>query len=262
MLAARRRAGGFDEAPPREWDGRMSAGWLLFSRTALFAGCQLLLAAVLALAGRPAPFDEASRLWLATATVANALTLVLVSRALREEGTTLRSRLRFSRATWRGDAWRFALLFVVTGPVALLPPMLLSTWLFGDANGGSRLMFQPAPLPLLAVVALPFPVLHVLAELPLYVLVVLPRLEARVGRSLAVALTAGGLALQHAALPLLLDGRFVAWRALMYLPFSVLVVWTLGRRPTLLPWFIVLHFLMDAQLPVLTWLVTTGRMTM
>lgn len=240
----------------------MSPWLLLLSRTALFAGCQLVLALALAALGRPAPFDEAARCWLGTATVANALTLVLVARALREDGTTLRARLRFSRATWRADAWRFALLFLVTGPVALVPPPPLSTWLLGDANAGSRLMFQPAPLPLLAVVALAFPVLHVLAELPPYVLVVLPRLEARVGRGPAVALTAAGLALQHAALPLLWDGGFIAWRALMYLPFAVLVVWVLGRRPTLVPWFVVLHFLMDAQLPVLTWLVTTGRMTM
>lgn len=240
----------------------MSVWLLLPSRLLLFAGCQLLLAALLAVAGRTTPFAEAARCWLGTATVANAVTLVLISRALSEEGTTLRERLRFSRATWRADAWRFALLFVAVGPVALGPPPLLSTWLLGDPNAGSRLMFQPAPLALLGVTALAFPVLHVLAELPLYVLVVLPRLEARVRRLPAVLLTAGALSLQHAALPLLLDGRFLAWRALMYLPFALLVVWVLGRRPTLLPWFVVLHFLMDAQLPVLTWLVTTGRMTM
>jgi membrane protease YdiL (CAAX protease family) len=48
----------------------------------------------------------------------------------------------------------------------------------------------------------------------------------------------------------------------MYLPFALLVAVAIDRRPSLLPYFMGVHFLMDAQLPLMVWMVSTGRMTM
>jgi membrane protease YdiL (CAAX protease family) len=51
--------------------------------------------------------------------------------------------------------------------------------------------------------------------------------------------------LQHCFLPLILDGRFMLWRLAMYLPFALFVGFLIKRRPGLLPYFAVVHALMD-----------------
>ncbi len=53
------------------------------------------------------------------------------------------------------------------------------------------------------------------------------------------------LGLQHATLPLILDGRFVLWRALMYLPFAFYIGAILKLRPRLLPFLVIGHALID-----------------
>jgi membrane protease YdiL (CAAX protease family) len=72
-----------------------------------------------------------------------------------------------------------------------------------------------------------------------------PRLEERVGPVAAVALASLFLALQHLALPLRFDLRFIAWRALMFLPFALLLGWVLRRRPSFMPYLMAVHGLMD-----------------
>jgi len=51
--------------------------------------------------------------------------------------------------------------------------------------------------------------------------------------------------LQHCFLPLILDGRFMLWRLARYLPFALFVGFLIKRRPGLLPYFAVVHALMD-----------------
>jgi hypothetical protein len=86
-----------------------------------------------------------------------------------------------------------------------------------------------------------------LAELPTYFGYSMPRLEGQTGRAwLAVALASGFLAIQHVALPLLFDGRFMTWRALMFLPFAFMVGILLHWRPRLLPYLVIVHILIDA----------------
>jgi hypothetical protein len=75
---------------------------------------------------------------------------------------------------------------------------------------------------------------------------VMPRLEAQTGRRwLAVVLPAFFLGAQHVAAPLILNGRFVAWRVLMFMPFAFLVALAMRWRPRLLPYLAVVHVLMD-----------------
>jgi hypothetical protein len=46
--------------------------------------------------------------------------------------------------------------------------------------------------------------------------------------------------------------------ALKYLPFALWTGFMVNRRPTVLPYMMILHFLMDASLPVLNMLVARG----
>ena len=53
------------------------------------------------------------------------------------------------------------------------------------------------------------------------------------------------LAVQHATLPLILDGRFIAYRALMFLPFALFVAVAARWRPSLMPYLMAGHALID-----------------
>jgi hypothetical protein len=87
-----------------------------------------------------------------------------------------------------------------------------------------------------------------MTELALYFGVVMPRLSRRRFPSLwPVILPALMLGLPPLAVPLVLDLRFVTWRALMFLPFvlgaGVLFHW----RPRLLPYMAIVHVLINVS---------------
>jgi hypothetical protein len=64
----------------------------------------------------------------------------------------------------------------------------------------------------------------------------------RIGRGWgAVAASAGFISQQHATLPLLFDGRFILWRAGMFLPFAVLLAIALRWPPRLLLYLAIVH---------------------
>ncbi len=53
------------------------------------------------------------------------------------------------------------------------------------------------------------------------------------------------LGVQHIFLPFLPDGRFILWRLGMYLPFALFAGLVLKLRPGLLPYFAIIHALID-----------------
>ena len=88
--------------------------------------------------------------------------------------------------------------------------------------------------------------LRLKAEIPTYFGFVMPRFEAQGMRPwVALALPALLLSLQHAAVPLLFDVRYMLWRGLMFLPFAFLVGMVVYWRPRLLPYLALVHALMD-----------------
>ena len=103
------------------------------------------------------------------------------------------------------------------------------------------------------------PISIALTELPLYFGYAQPRV-AELTRSAwaAVLIPAIFLSLQHATLPLIFDPAFIAWRALMFLGFSLVLGWAIWKRRRLLPYLIVVHFLLDFQTAVSILLVSGG----
>mgnify|MGYP001203900056 CR=1 FL=1 len=53
------------------------------------------------------------------------------------------------------------------------------------------------------------------------------------------------LAAQHMMLLLIIDGRFAHWRIVMFLPVAMLVGYAAGRRPSLLPYLVVVRAIID-----------------
>jgi hypothetical protein len=210
------------------------------ARIGLWLGVQLGLAGLLVLVGAAAAsqaLDQAAGWWMVDGALVDLGTLGVIGWLLRREGGSYRGLLGPPTT-----AWQVALgaLGVV---VATVPAVVFSGELTSARYGPDALppMFAVVDLPPWASVVsvLVVPLLGELAEPVAYLGVVLPRLEARLGRSWpAAAIVVAAWAGEHALYPLLvsggdLDWGFAAYRVGSVLPF--LAAWTaayyaLGRR--------------------------------
>jgi hypothetical protein len=141
---------------------------------------------------------------------------------------------------------------VVAAPLAYFPNPLLARALFGSPGAVISMMFQPLPEWAIRVAAVIFPVTIALSELPNYYGYVMPRLKSLTGAGWQIVILVGvSHALQHITLPLLFDVRFMLWRFGMFLPFALYVACVINWRPSLLPYLMVVHGLLDASLATL-----------
>lgn len=234
--------------------GRIAAGqvtWgktlgMLAARTLLFLFFQLVIAGIYLAAGSPGAFSESAAWWPVTAALAGLVCIGLLGWLARGEGLRLLDLYRNGPGKFPRDLWIALGLFALAGPIAWLPNVLTAQWLFGEPMIPVRMMFRPLPMWALFPAMLLFPVSIGLSELPVYMAYVQPRLAALTGRAwLAVLATGLALAAQHAALPLILDGRFIAYRALMFLPFALYVAVIARWRPGLMPYLMAGHALID-----------------
>jgi hypothetical protein len=221
---------------------------LLLVRLALFAVFQSLIAALLALGGTADAWAASAAWWPLAATAANLVNLGMLARYLRLDGSSLASLYRVRRETLGRDILITLGTVMIAAPLAALPNIGLATLLFGDPQVALDMFVQPLPMWAAIAGVVLFPVTTALAELPTYYGYVQPHL-ARLTRSawVVVLLPALAHALQHAALPLIFDTEFVVWRALMFLPFALLLSVVLRWRPSILPYLLVVHFALDLQ---------------
>ena len=113
-------------------------------------------------------------------------------------------------------------------------------------------MFRPLPEWAIVTTAVVFPVSIALSELPNYYGYVMPRLKVLTGAGWKIVVLVGvAHAVQHVTLPLLFDARFMLWRFGMFLPFTVFVACLVNCRPSLLPYLMSIHALLDASLAAL-----------
>ncbi|PKO19196.1 MAG: hypothetical protein CVU39_01200 [Chloroflexi bacterium HGW-Chloroflexi-10] len=219
---------------------------LLFGRTLLFIFFQSLFALGFWLSGSAASWQVGAAWWPFAVTLTNLVCLALMISMFRQEGKRYWDIFRIQRGTVGKDLLALLASFVVIGPLGYFPNVLLAGVLFENPETALNLLV--APLPLAAVVAsiVLFPLTQGLVELALYFIYVMPRLDARPFPNLRpLILPALFLGLQHLAVPLLFNLPFILWRALMYLPFAIVVGLLLHWRPRLLPYLAVVHFLMD-----------------
>jgi hypothetical protein len=141
---------------------------------------------------------------------------------------------------------------VIGGLLGYLPNILSAKWLFGDPKVALDLLVQPLPVWAAVTSVALFPLLQGLVEIPTYMLYTMPRLEAQGMRPwLAIVLASFFLSFQHMFAPFLPDGRFIAYRLVMFLPFSLLVAIVMRIRPRLMPYMAVVHALMDMSVAVM-----------
>jgi hypothetical protein len=213
---------------------------LVATRVALWLGVQLLLAGLLVLGGAAAfgqALNEAAGWWMVYGALVDLGTLGVIGWLLRRDGRSYRGLLGPPTAAWQVALGALGVL------AASVPAVVFSGELTSAVYGNGAIppMFTVVDLPPLASVAsvLVVPLLAELAEPVAYLGVILPRLEARLGRAwLAAAIVVALWAGEHALYPLLtsgdgLDWGFAAYRVGSVLPY--LAIWTalyyaLGRR--------------------------------
>lgn len=176
---------------------------------------------------------------------ANVVSVFLLVRLFTVEGKRYLDVIRFSRATLKTDLLWFFGFSLIGLPIAAAPMSALGSAIFGDRMAPIYMIFLPLPTWAL-VLSLLFPLTIGFAELPTYFAYVMPRLEAQLKNGwVALLIASFFLGAQHMFLPLILDGRFMLWRLLMYMPFALFTGLLLKLRPTLLPYYMIVHALVD-----------------
>jgi hypothetical protein len=225
---------------------KTSYPWLmLVSRSVLFVFFQLLIALILSLAGASNAWNESAHYWILLPTLANVVSLYLLIRLFNIEGKRFWDILRFSRETWKTDLLWFIGFSIIGLPIAAGPREPLAAAIFGDGMIATNMLFQPIPA-WAFVLGFLFPLTIWFAELPTYFGYCMPRLEAQLKNGWIAWLIASlFLAAQHIFLPTILNGGYMLWRFGMFLPFALITGLALKFRPSLLPYFVVVHALMD-----------------
>ena len=220
--------------------------WIILpSRMLLFIFFQALIALGFALTGSADAWQASAAWWPWTVTLGNMVCLYLLVNLFRGEGLNYWDLFRFDRKKIKNDLLVLVPALIITGPVAMMPSTWISTALFGDLMVAMRVFLSPLPpLGIFAAVVL-FPVTQGMVELAFYFFYAMPRLAKQVNPWAAYAIACLFLGIQHLAIPLVLDGRFITWRGLMFIPFAFFIGAVLKFRPSLLPYLAVVHVLMD-----------------
>lgn len=220
--------------------------WLmLISRSILFILFQALIALILYATGTTSAWGESARWWMFVATFTNLVSIYLLVRSLNMEGKRYFDVFGFSRATWKKDLPWFILASLIGIPIMAVVKDPLAVAIFRDAMVPTNMLFLPLPT-WAFVLGFLFPITIAFAELPTYYGYVMPRLTGQLKNGwVAWLLASFFLAAQHIFLPLILNSGFMLWRFGMFLPFALFTGFVVKLRPALLPYFMVVHALLD-----------------
>ena len=222
--------------------------WLmLISRSVLFLLFQLLITLILSLIGTASAWNESARYWTFLAFLTNFVSIYLLVRLFNAEGKRYFEVIRFSKGTWKADLLWFILASIVAMPLVAAPREPLAIAIFGDVTTANNMLFQTLPT-WAFVLSFLFPLTIAFAELPTYFAYCMPRLEAQLRNGwLAWLIASFFLAAQHIFLPLILNGGYLLWRFGMFLPFALFTGFIIKLRPSLLPYFLIVHALLDVS---------------
>jgi hypothetical protein len=225
---------------------------LLFGRSTLFFLVQCLFALGYGLAGASNAWDNSTAWWPLGVFIVNMVCLGVMLLQFRSEGQSYWKLFNIQRSTLKSDLWAMLVILIFIAPIAFLPNILLAIGLFNDPQKALTLLIHPLPLWAVYASVILFPITQGLVELPTYFAFIMPRMEAQgLPRWLALGLPTLMLGLQHVMLHFIFDLRYIIWRGLMFLPFALMMGILMRWRPRLLPYFVVIHILMDFSFAVM-----------
>lgn len=211
---------------------------VLSSRLILFLFIQMIIALCLN------SFGGSVKYWTLTATLTNIISIIILIILLRDEKTSFFSLFRFQKEKIKTDLIWLVLLILVSVPLAIIPSLALSNILWGNTEYYHQVLFQPINKTFLYFLLFAYPISTGLVELTTYFGYVMPRLKVQLkSQWIAIALPVIAFSIQHCTLPLVFEGKFIFFRGLMYLLFSLVYGVTIYKRPSLLPWLAILQVL-------------------
>ena len=228
---------------------------LAMARPVLFVFCQAALAIVFALLHHRSAWRSAGAWWSVYGTLVDISCLLLMARFTSAEHIGIRDLIGRVRLRWGSDILIGIGIFLLTFPVFMGGSFLSSLLIYGSWDPQRNLY-------LLGVRTLPFwGVFYSLAvwwlispatEEITYQAYVLPRVEALSGRSwVALLIVVFCWTLQHCALPLVPDWRYLVFRFVAFLP-GVLLLSLIYLRTRRLPPLIIAHWPMDLGAALMT----------
>lgn len=225
---------------------------MLFARAAFAVGAQAIVAAVFVLRASPTAWHD-SESWLPVyGTLIDAGCLALLWRLTRREGIGLFDLVGFERARLFRDAL-LGLALIPVSLVFILGGIHAAGWI---VYGTLKPPYLLGGVPLLAALygILIWPFIWGLTEQMTYDGYLLPRFQVLSrSTSVAVAVVAFAWSMQHSFMPLTFDGKFMAFRLLASVPFSIFETLLYLRLRRLVP-LVIAHALMDGAtvlIPVL-----------
>ena len=236
-----------------EKKGTLHRSWFtLFLRLFLFIGIQSLFALGFLLNGKTNAWELSANWWPIVVGLSNLVCLLILVNFFKSEGRNYWDMFRFRKDTVKQDLLLLLGFLVLAAPISYLPNVMLGKYLFGDASATLELFIRPLPPWAVIVSLIVFPVTQGLAEIPAYMMYVMPGfIKAGYPKWLSVLLPVLLLSAQHIAVPLLFDVRFIIWRLFMYLPFALLIALVIRWRPRMLPYIAIIHILMDVATVVM-----------
>lgn len=216
---------------------------MLFARAAFAVATQAVVAVIFVLRASPTPWRD-SEPWLPVyGTLIDAGCLTLLWRLTRREGIRLFDLVGFERTRLLRD--------LLLG-LALIPVSLI--FIFGGTYAAGWIVYESPKsayflggLPLAASLygMLVWPFIWGLTEQMTYNGYLLPRFQFLTRNTgVAVAVVSFVWAMQHAFMPLTFDGKFMTYRLLASIPFSIFETLLYLRLRRLIP-FALAHALMD-----------------
>jgi len=213
---------------------------LLVSRLALFIVFQAFIALLVN------SWEASEKYWLLTATLTNIVSINLLFILFKRDGNSYFNIFSFSRASLKKDLFIFLGLALVSVPIVFVPGYFLSIMIWGDPNVPTGMMFGPIEKWLVYILLVAFPVTIAFSELATYFVYLMPKLKKQLKvKWLAVLLPIIFLSIQHCTLPFIPDLNFILYRALVFLPFAILIGVSIYYRPSLFIYFAILHGIMD-----------------
>jgi len=227
--------------------GRITWTWpviIVFARLIFAVIGQALVAGLYMLRGHPTPWQAAGPWWIVYGTLIDVGCLILLAWLARREGIRLLDLISFVRRRLGRDLL-LGLVFVILFLILIFGGgMIFGRFIYGASPAPVTMM----PLPLWGALygLLVWPIIWGIAEQMTYQGYSLPRLQVLSGRGwLAVIIVCFGWAIQHSALPLMLNWQWMLYRFASALPIAIVLPIVYLRTRRLLP-FIIAHWAADA----------------
>jgi membrane protease YdiL (CAAX protease family) len=230
---------------------------MLGARLGFAFAVQAAVAWVFFLRGEATPWLSAAPWWTVYGTLVDIGCLLALTYWLRQERGRLSDLVGIQPARLGRDFLIGLVYAAGILPFAMLGGFLGTTLIYGSAPGPIPI----GPLPLVGALYsfLIWPVIWAITEEVTYLGYVLPRLETLIGRtSIAFGMVVFFWSIQHCAMPLRVDMRFMLWRATTSLPV-VAVLSLIFIRTRRLPPLIVAHWTADAVAVLVTALLPALR---